>query len=200
MTIDSEWIDPELDVWRREWQSDTAVPVDLQKQVAQQSRRMKIALILDTLVTLVMGGGTTLWAVRSAQPDIVLIPIATWLFLAAAWAFVLTANRGNWKPSELDTAAFLDISIRRCQTALSTIWFAAVLFVCEIAFGLSWAYTHTEPREPLPVWLLFSSLRIDVVWLCCLVFLAGTIWYRRRKQAELARLQGLRREMSNSVL
>jgi hypothetical protein len=197
MNIDAELTDPQLELWRQQWQSETTVPLDLRRQVARQSRLMKIGLILDTLVTLVMGGGTTAWAMRSSQPDIVLIPVATWLFLAAAWTFVLTANRGNWAPSGLDTAAFLNLSIRRCRTALSTIWFAVALFVCEIAFGLAWAYTHTTPPRPsLLTWLWFSSLRIDIVWMCSLAFLAGILWYRKKKQAELASLLDLLAEMS----
>jgi len=200
MSIDAELKDPELDVWREQWQSDATVPLHLRTQVARQSHLMKIGLMMDSLVTLVIGGGAILWALRSPQPGVLLVPVATWIFLAAAWAFVLTANRGNWKPSTLDTAAFLDISIRPCRTSLSPLSFAVILFLCEIAFSLGWVYINTdEPRKSLFAWLMFSSLRIDVVWLCTFAFFGGTIWYRRRKRAELASLFDLRREISPTV-
>lgn len=189
-------IDMELEVWRQEWQSEATIPPDLRRKVERQSRLMKVGFVADALVTVVMGGGTTAWAAFSSKPEITLVAVATWLFLAVAWAFVLTVNRGLWAPSALDAAAFMDISVRRCQTTLATIWFAVGLFLSEVAFGLSWSYIQSvDPREPLLNWLWFSSWRIDFVWLCTLAFFGGVLWYRRKKQAELACLLRLREEM-----
>ena len=39
--------------------------------------------------------------------------VGAWLLLAAAWTFTLTVNRGNWSPSSLDTASFVELSVRR---------------------------------------------------------------------------------------
>jgi hypothetical protein len=156
---------------------------------------MKIGLICDSVVTLVMGGGTTAWAVLSRDSGIALVAVATWLFLAVAWTFVLTVNRGLWAPSAVDTATFLELSVRRCQAALTAVWLAAALFAAEIAFGLSWAYLHLSARPPLWQWLLLGSLRIDIVWLCTLGFIAALLWYRSRKRRELAQLLNLSEEM-----
>jgi hypothetical protein len=186
-------IDAELDVWRQQWQSGTSIHLDLRTKVERQSRFMKIAFMVDILVTIVMGGGTTTWAVRSPQPDIVMLAAATWLFLAAAWTFTLTVSRGNWSPSALDTATFVDLSVRRCRGRIAAVRFAAGLFLCEIVFCLGWVYKHTpEQRKPLLTWLFFSSLPIDIVWLSTLAFFGFLVWYRRRKQAELAYLLDLR--------
>lgn len=184
--------DLELDLWRQQWQAESTIPSDLRERVERQSRWMKIALTCDALVTVVMGGGATLWATRSSIAGAALVAIATWIFLAAAWAFVLTTNRGLWAPSALDASSFLDLSIRRCRGALVTTWFAAILFLSEVAFGLSWAYIHSVTEHPpLLVWLWFSSMRIDIVWACTLAFFGAMVWYRRKKQAELARLLDL---------
>ena len=189
--------DVELDIWREQWQAETAVPVSLRRSVERQSRWMKIGFIADTVVTLVMGGGSTAWALRSMDPDVVLVAAATWLFLAAAWAFVLLVNRGLWAPSALDTAAFVDLSVRRCQGTLTTTWFAAGLYVSEVAFGLGWGYKHSiQSRMTLWNWLWFSSLRIDIVWICTMAFFGAIVWYRRKKRVELARLLKLREEMA----
>jgi hypothetical protein len=189
MNVDPELEDTELETWREQWQSETTVPPGLRAKVERQSVYMKLGLAADVLVTLVMGGGTTAWALRSPAPGIVLVAAATWTFLAAAWIFVLAINRGNWSPSALDTVAFVDLSIRRCNTALKTVWFAVGLFFSEIAFSLTWAYHHiSQPRQPVVAWLWFSSWRIDFVWLCTLVFLAAIAWYHAKKRAELARL------------
>jgi hypothetical protein len=174
MSMDAEW-----EVWRREWQSETAVRLDLRKIVERQSRWMRIALIADVLVTLAA---------------------MTWLFVAAAWTFALNANRGNWSPSALDTAAFVDLSVRRCRSRLAAVWFGAGLYVSEIAFCLGWIYRHSpEPRTPLWAWLFFGSLTIDVVWAATLAFAGALIWYRRRKRAEIAWLLGLRGQAAEPV-
>jgi hypothetical protein len=192
-------MDAELDVWRRQWQSVATIPLDLRKKVERRSRFMKIGLIADTLVTVVIGGGSTVWSVRSPHPDNVLLAAATWLFLAAAWTIALTFSRGNWSPSALDTVAFVDLSVRRCRGALAAIRFAAGLFLCEIAFCLGWVYRYSpEHRKPLLVWLFFSSLPIDIVWLATLAFFGFLIWYRRKQQAELAYLVSLRGQIKEA--
>jgi len=193
--------DLEMDVWREQWQADVApaIPMNLRRKVERQSWLMKIGLISDTLVTIVMGGGTTAWALLSPKAEVALVAVATWVFLAAAWAFVLTANRGLWAPSALDAATFVDLSVRRCRSALGIVWFAVGLFICEVVFGLGWTYHYSVEREPLMKWLLFGSVRIDVVWLVTVAFFGAIVWYRRRKRAELESLLKLRGEMAVST-
>jgi hypothetical protein len=193
-------IDAELDVWREQWQSETVVPLDLRTRVERQSRFMKIALIVDILVTVVIGGGATVWALQLPQPDIVLLAVATWLFLAAAWTFTLIVNRGAWSPSALDTAAFVDLSMRRCRGRLAAIPFAAGLFLLQIVFCLGWVYNHTPlQRRPLFSWLFFSSPSIDIVWLSTLAFFVFLVWYRGKKRSELACLFDLQEQMTGAA-
>ena len=61
-------LDIELETWRREWQSETAVPPDLRRHVERQSRWLKIGIAADILVTVVIGGGVIALAARSQQP------------------------------------------------------------------------------------------------------------------------------------
>jgi|ERR1700728_430187 hypothetical protein len=189
--------DLELQSWQEQWQSEPSIPANLRKSVERQSRLMRIGLLGDVAVTLVIGGGSIAWAMRAGNAEFVPVAIAAWVFLAAAWIFVLMANRGLWSPSAMESSAFIDLSIRRCRRTLATLWFAVALFFAEVAFGLGWAYTHSvKGRASLMAWLLFSSPRVDVVWLVTALFLGGVVWYRRRKQDELARLLELRHQMS----
>jgi hypothetical protein len=187
-------IDAELDVWRRQWQSDAAVPLELRSVVARQSRFMKIVLLADVLVTVTIGGGVILWAMRSSQRDVVLLAVVTWLFLAAAWTASLRFNRGNWSPSALDTAAFIDLSIRRCRARLSALKFGAGLYLVQIEFCLGWVYHHSVHNRTLFQWLFFGTLPIDVVWVVTAVFFGCVIWYRKKKRGDLAWLMKLRDE------
>jgi hypothetical protein len=183
-------MDTELETWRREWQSEVAVPPDLRRRVERQSRWLKVMIAGDILVTVAIGGGVIALAARSSQPDMPLLAAATWLFIAAAWAFRLTITRGLWSPAAIDTSAFVDLSIRRCRAHLAATLFGAGLFVCEMAFCLGWIYHHTAPRAPLLSWL-FGSLFHGFVWLFSVAFFVSLAWYRRKKRAELAWLLSL---------
>jgi hypothetical protein len=188
-------VDTELEAWRRQWQSETGVPLDLRRKVQRQSLLMKLALVADILVTVTIGGGTAAWAAHAPHPSTILLAAWTWIVIAAAWTFTLTVNRGNWSPSAEDTAVFVDLSVRRCRARLEAIRFAAGLFVVQIVFVLGWVYNNSPAQSaPLLTWLLFSSLPIDVVWISTAAFFGFLVWYRRRIQDELAYFLSLEEE------
>ena len=184
-------MDTELETWRREWQSETAVAPDLRRRVERQSRWLKIGIAADILVTVVIGGGVIALAAREPQAHTLLLAAATWTFIAIAWAFRLIVSRGLWSPAAIDTAAFVDLSIRRCRAQLKATVFGAVLFVSELAFCMGWIYRHVSPRPPLLAWL-FGSLFNGFVWLASVALFVFLVWYRHKKRAELAWLLALR--------
>lgn len=187
--------DFDLEALREDWQTEDSVPSTLRGDVERQSRRMKIGLAGDIAVTVIIGGGSTAWALLSGQKDAGYVAFGTWMFIAAAWMFVLLINRGLWSPSATDATTFLALSIRRCQASLAATWFAAALFVSEMVFGLTWAYTHADLHESVGRWLLFSSVRIGVVWFATVAFVVGLFWFRKKKKRELAKLLDLRKGM-----
>ena len=187
--------DLDLEALRQDWQADDSVPTTLRTEVERQSRLMKVGIAGDILVTVVIGGGTIAWALRSAEKSVWWVALVAWIFLGIAWSFVLIVNRGLWAPSAMDTASFMDLSIRRCRASLAATWFAAMLFVAEITFGLSWVYSHADLHESIGKWLWFGSLRIDIVWFATLAFVVGLFWFRKKKKDQLARLLKLRRGM-----
>lgn len=178
-------LDTELETWRREWQSESSVPADLRRRVERQSRWLKIALAADILVTIVIGGGAAVVALRAPGTDMILLAAATWIFIAIAWTFRLVSNRGLWSPSAMDTAAFVELLIKRCRAKIAATVFGAGLYAAELAFCLGWIYHYSTPRPALLAWL-FGSLVNDLVWVVTLAFFGFLIWYRRRKRAELA--------------
>lgn len=185
-------VDTELEVWRQQWQSDTTVPLDLRRKVERQSLLMKFALLADILVTITIGGATIGWSVRSPQPENVLLAVATWIFIATAWTFSLTVNRGAWAPSAQETAAFVALSVRRCRGRLLAVWFAAGMYLFQMVFVLGWVYHNSQAhRQSLFTWLLFGSIPVDIVWLSTVGFFGFLVWFRRKKRAELAYLLSL---------
>lgn len=186
----------EMEIWREQWQSEVSIPPDLHRKVERQSRNMWIALICNIVVTVVMGGGWTAWALLSNDSGAAQVAVAVWIFLAAAWIFVLRVNRGLWRPSAMDAAAFVDLSVKRCEAALKAVWFAGILFVAELAFDLSWIYVRLNMQQSWWRWLLFGSVRTDIVWIGTVVFFSLLVWYRFRKRRELDRLLQMREETS----
>lgn len=184
-------LDLELETWRKDWQSDAEIPADLRRRVERQSRRLRMAIAGDVLVTVAIGGGALALAARSPQPDMLLLAAATWSFIAVAWAFRLTVTRGLWSPTAIDTAAFVELSIKRCRAQLKATVFGAGLFVVEMAFCMGWIYRHSATAKPLATWL-FGSVVNDLVWLLSLAFFGILAWHRGKKQAELAWLESLR--------
>jgi hypothetical protein len=140
-------------------------------------------------VTFSVGGFTAAWAVRTLESDVILLALGTWIFITAAWAFQIGLNRGKWSPSAMNTNAFIDLSIRRCRSALTAAIFGACLFMSELVFNLTWIYHHSIGQgKTVLAWLFFSSMPIDVVWLATLAFFGWLVWHRRKKRAELAYL------------
>ena len=178
-------LDAELDTWRREWQSEKSAVPDLAAKVRRHSRFMRIMLAADVLVTVVIGGGTIVWAVRSSEPDVIVLAGATWLFLAIAWAFAWINRRGCWAPAALNASAFLDLSIRRCRGGIAASRFGAILYCSELLFCLMWIYRRKHALSPGE---FLTSPSVAVVWIFTVAFVVLLLWYRRRKQAELAYL------------
>ena len=176
--------DLELEAWREHWQADTEVPADLRVKVERGSRNLRLVLALEVLITVVLGGGSTLLAAMDRRTEMVVLSAAVWLFLSVAWTFATMNRRGTWSPLAVSTAEFLDLSIRRCQRRLASSVFGAGLYFVEMAFCLTWLYWDPARRKPLPA-IIFS--------VATPIFLAGLVHYRRNTRAELERLLELQR-------
>jgi hypothetical protein len=176
--------DLELDAWREQWQADAEVPADLRRKVARGTRSMRLMLGLELLVTVTIGGGSTLWAAVDPSTEMLILAGAVWIFLAAAWAVAFITRRGTWSPAALTTADFVDLSIRRCRGRLAATRFGIGLYFAEMAFCLTWLYRDPARRTPTPA-LIFAAVTP--------VFLAGVARFQRKTRAELASLLELSR-------
>jgi hypothetical protein len=166
--------DLELESWRAEWQAQAEVPADLRRKVARGTSQMRLMLALELQVTVAIGGGSTVWAMRE--------PRAEMLVLAGAWTFAIISRRGTWSLAASTTAEFVDLSIRRCRGKLAAARFGVWLYFVEMVFCLAWLYRDPARRVPGPA-IVFAVVTP--------IFLIGLAHYRRKTQAELARLQEL---------
>ena len=182
-------VDHELQAWREEWAGQPAGSRDLAARVRRQSRFMRLMLLAEVLVTILLGGGSIWLAASKRQLDVAVLAGATWAFLAVAWGFGVWNRRGAWSPVALNSAAYLEISIRRCRSAIRAVIFGMVLFVVEVVFCLAWLYHRTGDPS-----FLYST-RMVAVGVATVVFFVGSLLYRLRKKGELDRLLQLEQSM-----
>ncbi|HUQ52435.1 MAG TPA: hypothetical protein VM692_09450 [Gammaproteobacteria bacterium] len=188
--------DAELESWRRQWQGAAAPPADavvqLRQRVLRETRWLKWSLIGPILVTLGVGGGMTLRALRTQQPLDVLFAVETWIFIVVTWIGALWLARGTWRPLADTTAAFVAVSIRRRKANARAAIFALCLYVAQLVFVVL-ALAAELPGGVARI--LTSSFMVVVGWIGIPAGLALIYWFHRRRRAELERLRELERQL-----
>jgi hypothetical protein len=184
--------DLELDSWRRQWQRQPVRGAEeLKESVLRETRRAKLGLLAPVAVTVVIGGWALFQAWRFPVPGAISLAISVWTCIAFAWAGSLWLARGTWRLRGETTAEFVALAIRRCESALRAVPFGITLYGLELAVMVLWTLrAGTRLSE-----LLHSPAFIVLGWLGGPIFVAGAIWYARRKRAELNRLLELRRQL-----
>jgi hypothetical protein len=176
--------DPEIREWQQEWQDAAPIASDLRKRVEHHSRMMRLMLVSEVLVTVVIGGGTTAWAVRSGERPVAVLAVAVWIFIAIAWGFGLWNRRGLWVASDATTAAFLELAIRRCQSRLNAARFAGVCYAVILMFDLAWVYQYLAVHESMDIPGFLVLPPMILVYPCTAVFYIVLALYRRRTERE----------------
>jgi hypothetical protein len=191
--------DTELERWRRQWQAEPAASAPradeaerLRQRVLRETRWAKLGLIAPIWVTVGVGGGMTLLALRGEHPLHAALAIETWVFIAVIWAGCLWIARGTWRPLADTTAAFVDISIRRRTANLRGATFGVCLYVFQLLIMklIVGRMTSESLGDSLtsPHMIIFGWIGLPIV---C----AALYRFRRRQGAELERLLELRRQL-----
>jgi hypothetical protein len=187
--------DPELERWRGEWRSQDVIPTSLARRVERETRQMRWGVAGEIAVTVAIGGCSLGWAIGSRRPDVAILAAGVWIFIAVAWTISILLRRGAWQPATTTTAAFLELSILRCERGLLAITAQALLFVPILGFDLVWLYSY---REETCVWTFLTRPAVVLIaWVGTAIAAAGALWYRRRLRRELENLLRLRRELED---
>jgi hypothetical protein len=176
-------LDPELDTWRHQWQARTAMPTDVRRRVERDIRWMRLSFLSAVAVTVIFGGGTTAWAIVSGEADIVVLAVATWVFIAATCAvsWAIEGGLGQWKPTSATTAASVDFSIGRRVATRRAIVAAAVLYAAFAAFVLAWRFQNPAGEAPTDVWSYLAARWI--FWTITALLAALAVWRWRALDA-----------------
>jgi hypothetical protein len=76
--------DDELEVWRRQWHSQPAVPMDLIRKVERETVYMRLDWVSQIMPALI-GVGAIIGAVVTHNISWVLLAAGTWMFIFIAW-------------------------------------------------------------------------------------------------------------------
>jgi hypothetical protein len=150
---------------------------------------MRRGLMWEIAVTIAWGGGSLLWAIVSGRAEVLVLAVAIWGFIAIAWTASILLRRGAWQPATSTTAAFLNVSILRCERSLQAIAVQAVFYVVILAFDLVWLYWYRQETD-LRLFLTRPAVVI-VVLIVTPVLAAVALWYRGRLRRELENLRRL---------
>jgi hypothetical protein len=191
--------DLELDGWRREWQAEARVPANLVARVARETRRMRYLRIVEILITVVFGGGSIVSAALARRDDMTLLAAGIWIFLAIAWLMSWLLRRGAWAPLAATTAAFLELSILRCQRRRDTIVAQCVLYLMILSFDLWFIRTHSPPHAAMDLVTFLTGWVFIGVWLITAALAVLAVRQRRRLDRELESLLALQRQVEGAT-
>jgi hypothetical protein len=188
--------DDELEVWRRQWHSQPAVPIDLIRKVERQTVYMKLqrfALILPVLI----GIATVVAAILLKTAPVILLAVGVWVFIILGLVFQYQNEKGVWSPAAETTSAYLELSIARCRKKLNDIRYTFVfaplltLFVLVVDYQILASYgvlRTTGDLKKVAAGFLFA---IGVVGVVMLLMLAT----RKKVKQELDYLLNLQRQL-----
>jgi hypothetical protein len=186
--------DLELDTWRREWQAETVGSTDLAARVERDTRRMRYFVIIEVVITVVLGGGSIAWSARYHPDGMIALVVGVWTFLAIAWLMSWIVRRGAWAPLASTTAAFLDLSILRCRRRRDTVFVQCALYVAILCFDLWWIRTHSPPHAALALTEFLTSPVLIAVWIVTVLLAAVAVGYYKRLGRELDSLLALQED------
>jgi hypothetical protein len=191
----SSTFDNELAGWQREWRGQ-ALPSISAEELARTVRRGNRHALVGTLGAALLTVVALAPLVRRAVDGTIDVQFLTGIvaFVVLVWASALWLARGTWRPRDETTAAFLEVSIRRCRAALLGVPVAVVLYFAELVYVL--VSMHRIEGADFGA-LLRSPQLIAVGWIGGPLYLAGQLWYGSRQRERLARLRALQAEFAS---
>jgi hypothetical protein len=188
--------DDELDAWRREWQAQPAVPLDVIRKVERDTVRMRWArwaLLAPTAVA----AGTTVIAATNPRVDSIVFASGMWVLVVLSWLASEKNLKGLWAPAQQTTAAYLDLAIERARKAIKSVRAGRIVSPLITAFVLAgvWEGMKSQGRlESAGDYRIVTAASVYTIGIIAFVMFLNE---RRRKktEAELGYLLDLQRRL-----
>ena len=185
-------VDSELQEWRRRWRAQPSVPMGLFKNVECGTSYIRRYRIAESLATVFLGGGAVFWALIHPSLNSSLLAVVTCLSIAIAWVFSIRETRGIWAAVAPTTAAYLDLSIRRCRWKMRDARYDSIqsVVLAAVVLWISHGMIEDLRGTPRPLWV-YAVLFVAITSVLVPLFESK----RRRAKAELERLIAIRRQL-----
>lgn len=188
----------ELELWRRQWHSQPAIPIELIRKVERQTVYLKLqrlSLILPVLV----GIGTIVLAFMTPTLPWILLSVGTWVFIIVGLIFQFRNDKGIWAPAAETTAAYVDLSITRCRKQLNDIRYSFIFSPLLTTFVLVALYQVLADSGALRTARDYAIMAGSFLYAAGIVGIVLLLMRAKRKkvQAELAYLLDLQRKLTD---
>jgi hypothetical protein len=188
----------ELELWRRQWHSQPAIPIELIRKVERQTVYLKLqrlSLILPVLV----GIGTIVLAFMTPTLPWVLLSVGTWVFIIVGLVFQFRNDKDIWAPAAETTAAYVDLSIIRCRKTLNDIRYSFIFSPLLTTFVLVALYQVLADSGALRIARDYAIMAGSFLYAAGIVGIVLWLMRAKRKkvEAELAYLLDLQRKLTD---
>jgi hypothetical protein len=187
----------ELEMWRKQWQGQPAVVVDLIRRVERGTFEMRLGR-LALWAPFSVSAITTILVALSPSVGRVLFVSALWLVGGLVGWFVRWNQRDVWTPDAETTTAYLELSIKRCQRTLRDLRVGRWVAVLIPAFVLFGVYSFLNNLGVLDTALGFWITVATFLWTIGVVGFATWVGVHRgaqRAREELEYLLDLQRQL-----
>lgn len=177
--------DRELELWKEEWRAETGPLPTLKKKVMRQTLWMTVRWVVVGPIFVFALVYCARVAMRDPSLDNIVVTVFVWVAMPLLFTFSVWNQIGSWRPDAQTTRAYAELSYKRARSELrglrvtfyvlyvETCFLASVIWI----FRVKWIL-HAPPADR------FERLVVAPV------FLLGTwifmVWYRRRKNKQLA--------------
>jgi hypothetical protein len=189
----------DLDDMKQRWQAQASAGPDfstLRQHVAADNRNHRRTLLFVSLATVAVLMVSFGFAWRSGRTDAWFSFGFTTAFAALIWVIGLWLSRGTWEPRDSSTAAYLEVSIQRCQSVILAAPVGVVLYLAGLAGSLAW-----KQRALGLDWeqLVMTPSVVIAGWIGAPLYSLGMLWNAQRHRRRLAVLLDLRRQLSGKT-
>lgn len=181
-------MDEELANWRSAWLAEVDPPAllpDIRRMAEREKRQMVLRLGGQLLWSLALLGVSAWWAWRWRSLESVLWAAVIWILTFAAARFAIRNTAGTWRSAGQSTAAFVDLTRRRCHASLRAVRFGRRLLAVNLAIvvpWLSWDFARCNlPGRNYAIGMVLTAVLTAG-------YLIAFAWLQRKKLAELERL------------
>jgi hypothetical protein len=189
--------DPELDQWSKLFRSQQSEPAEIVSRAKKAVRRFRLIIYSEIAVTVVAGGGATIWALNSHQTSVTLLAIWIWISIAAAWLFRLKNDWNDFTGVAVATGSYLNTLLRRLRSNLRAADFSGILFAVQLCATSAWVFSERNGQSHITL-RDYLSLPPNIFFAVGTVaFYIWLFFYRRKLQTQIQDLTKLQLELGD---